>query len=1255
MTRLRYINIFSALALVAAATSCVVNIDPKTIEKQGDAVNLVCAVSQPRVDLSTKATESYKGILESTTEIPNDKNLEVGLVRVDRTRNNYLKFAEAPAYGLEFKAGMKGLDNVPDEYDYSENPYYYFTKGELEGGHTAGYRKIKNFTNAQFFKTNTDVVNYVCWYPYGTVNGNAGDDHKDDPFTITEELDLKTDVIYSDIARESMNKEHQDTIRFHHALCQFNIFVYRMINLKEVHKEGDDPQLVDDNVWGKLQDIIVKNQCESMTIQLPNTLTYDYSADKSFRLSTQLPGASITNGTYSYDEGSNGVFFVKEETLAGDEHPEIPGVILPSGLESRKKVATYLAPPPQEGLLQLDVEASSAESEKTITIANEFKAGFAYNVVLCFSDHGVINAEVSIEKWDNAIKIEADVEAQMFYDLSRYGTANSYIVSSSNLGYSFNGLTKGCGNTLNGATIVGMDDCSLPDDSYVDLLYCEPEGLLELKSNKLIDRSVLFYVPGYDESENPNPGTPDYRLKTKGNAIIAVRRAKGGEILWSWHIWVTDRPRDIGNSNGYSIMDRNLGALVGPKNRQDVATAKDDLKGTSEDVKYFGYYYQWGRKDPMIPGVTTPVAATATIAESVKNPDKFYGYTYPAQGYDWHTDEAGVDKTALWGYRSSRDFIKTVYDPCPPGYRVPELKAWTQTTGIQFKTFQVPDEKDLFDINGIYTWYPAAGWIDADDQPQGATISISHRTGPKWYGGPDWEPEMKGTDNFVCTANVMDYLDEDYDWHYGIGRVFNASDVAGDGRPNSADACPVRCISTASESIVRNLSKAQTSNCYIVPEGGTYMFKADVKGNATAKVTTSGGTFDVYDSSVSIEHGQINHVAVLWWQGDLSGQTGNESNSAGTKCPVKFVRSEGDVLPTYPVRNSADFTDEDLAVVDANGYVRFTIDEERYCHGNAILAAFDRNNQILWSWHLWLTDTPKKVRLGPGTSDGRTYTYYCMDRNLGATYCPPDTEITAKNFGENAAAKMHGTIGFYYQWGRKDPIQGPPGYNHGTGTASSIWFLRDVNNGYSWTRQENIRTHASVVSRDEHVLYPECFLYKSASAAMNFWNNTDWSGDRYGQYTAMWGYPAGTTGATYDPQMTKTVNDPCPPGYYMPPHYFFAAARLGRSGQDGDGLSQNWQNNQGEFGLFAVDGGGNTSDRFKIGEPMWFPFGGYRAYNSGAPGSDSGLIEVGQVGAYHSGLDMGRTNVRMFQLKATGGGQKHLGPGTGATVRCRAY
>ena len=1256
-------TLYTAFALVSLCSCAKENIPEEQPGQTGDAIVLSCAVSgaHASLDAGTKATVDYKGILESVTELPDGNNLEVGLVRVDRTRKDLVKYGEEPDQGLVFRAGMPGLDSFTSEmlgsYSYGDdNPHYYFTKGELEGTHSGGYRKIKDFTNAQYYRTNSDIVQYVSWFPFGTVNGNASADHADDPFTVTEDLDLKTDVLYTGIASESMDRDYQDIITYQHALCQFKIYVYRMINLKETGKdEHGVPIYKDDNVWGKLSDVIAKNVPVSLDIQLPDDITYDYDNRADFSLKGALPNAFIDNGTYSYDVEINGVFYVSDETLAGDPEPDVHGVVFPTGLDHKKMVACYLSAPPKDGLLELDVTATAATSEKTITIANEFKAGYAYDVVLCFSDHGIVNSEISIGKWDSSVEIKTDVNAEMFYDLSRYGTANSYIVSSSNLSYAFNGTVKGCGNTLNGASIVGLSDAdvTLPSDSYVDILYCEPEGLLNLRSNMLVDGSVLFNVPGYPEDQNPHPGTPDYRLYQKGNALIAVRNGQGGEILWSWHIWVTDRPLVIGNNNGYSIMDRNLGALSSPKTKALIQSATvNEVDGWDEN--YYGYYYQWGRKDPIIPGwtVTGALNELASIEDAVKNPGKFYGYTYPVQGFDWidPAKNTNVDKFALWGFKQNQDFVKTIYDPCPPGYRVPELNTWTQKTGVDFHTFMDPDfsatnKIAVFNINGVYTWYPAAGWIDADDQPQipGAPVGVKHSRDSELEGAiPD------NRDAYCYVAELHENTGTP--GKYG-GNVFNGADVAGQVyRLNNADACPVRCISTASQSIVKDLCKAQTSNCYIIPDSGTYKFRADVRGNGTQKVTTSAGSYQVLETPVNIDHGSIHHVAVLWWQGDLSGQTGTSSayggsNGAGTDCPIKFVRSEGYALPKNPARGSADFTDQDIAVIDDQGYVKFHVDEERYCHGNAIIAAFDSDNKILWSWHMWLTDEVSKVKFGPRTVDDHTYIYYCMDRNLGATYCPTDEEITGKSFGDNAAAKRLGTIGFYYQWGRKDPIQGPASYNSNTGTGSSRWYLRDVNNGYAWTAKDNIQTASAVQTRSDAVAVPATFLTNTSTTGRINWNLFAWgtTGETYNRYTAMWGYPSGTTNATYDPRMTKTMNDPCPPGYYMPPHYFFAAGHLANSGNDQSQITTTY--NSGDTnGLFATPG-----TTWTVGSPIWFPFAGYRAVASG------NITNLGSQGAYHSGLDWGSNNIRVFRLENGGGGQLQLAPGTGATVRCRAY
>ena len=69
----------------------------------------------------------------------------------------------------------------------------------------------------------------------------------------------------------------------------------------------------------------------------------------------------------------------------------------------------------------------------------------------------------------------------------------------------------------------------------------------------------------------------------------------------------------------------------------------------------------------------------------------------------------------------------------------------------------------------------------------------------------------------------------------------------------------------------------------------------------------------------------------------------------------------------------------------------------RQSEGNVLIALQDKDNNIIWSWHLWLTDynpNDEFITFSNGT--------ILMDRYLGAS-----TEEG---------------IGLYYQWGRKDPF-----------------------------------------------------------------------------------------------------------------------------------------------------------------------------------------------------------------------------------------
>ena len=107
------------------------------------------------------------------------------------------------------------------------------------------------------------------------------------------------------------------------------------------------------------------------------------------------------------------------------------------------------------------------------------------------------------------------------------------------------------------------------------------------------------------------------RTQKKGNALIGAYNSKGN-IIWSWHIWVTDHePDNLGKAvtyytydwdkngiypekpriQGYAVMPCNLGALA----ENQKGTGDGLHRYPDEITQAFGMLYQWGRKDPFPP------------------------------------------------------------------------------------------------------------------------------------------------------------------------------------------------------------------------------------------------------------------------------------------------------------------------------------------------------------------------------------------------------------------------------------------------------------------------------------------------------------------------------------------------------------------------------------------------------------------------------------------------------------------------------
>jgi hypothetical protein len=216
-----------------------------------------------------------------------------------------------------------------------------------------------------------------------------------------------SDIMYGNVTTGSQT-DGFNVMQFDHALCIYRISVYSMQEENNIQSSS----------WGTLKDMEIEDLPTSCILTLPTdetgTFGIAYEGSKTINLA---------------DENNN-IFFS-------------PGDKIPVGLANRHLVAKCIAAPPSDGLLNISLATSGSPTRQRVSIARNFKAGYAYDIVLRFSNHGFINADVSVGEWLGYEEdIEQDVEVEMFYNLSNYESANSYIVNSANYGYCFDATVK---------------------------------------------------------------------------------------------------------------------------------------------------------------------------------------------------------------------------------------------------------------------------------------------------------------------------------------------------------------------------------------------------------------------------------------------------------------------------------------------------------------------------------------------------------------------------------------------------------------------------------------------------------------------------------------------------------------------------------------------------------------------------------------------------------------------------------------------
>lgn len=296
-----------------------------------------------------------------------------------------------------------------------------------------------------------------------------------------------------------------------------------------------------------------------------------------------------------------------------------------------------------------------------------------------------------------------NVDLTVATDLSSSETANCYIISKDGI-YKIKAV-KGNGNESVGE----VASCKVLWETFGTLEDIHPGDLVP----------NISYENGYIGFEASD---------RHGNALIAATDTEGN-VLWSWHLWFTEEPQgQVYYNDAGTMMDRNLGAT----------------SATPGKVETLGLTYQWGRKDPFV-GVAsisyfkTPVKATADVyyyeACDQTTGTIEYATAHPATfiineqiPYDWiYREEGSTADNTLW--QSS----KTIFDPCPAGWRVPdggENGVWAKAsgnTGLITTKFSSSVEGIYF--TGIFgddvIFYPAHGFRDRRDGRHVNTGSLS--------------------------------------------------------------------------------------------------------------------------------------------------------------------------------------------------------------------------------------------------------------------------------------------------------------------------------------------------------------------------------------------------------------------------------------------------------------------------------------------------------------------------------------------------
>ncbi len=287
--------------------------------------------------------------------------------------------------------------------------------------------------------------------------------------------------------------------------------------------------------------------------------------------------------------------------------------------------------------------------------------------------------------------------------------------------------------------------------------------------------------------------------------------------------------------------------------------------------------------------------------------------------------------------------------------------------------------------------------------------------------------------------------------------------------------------------------------------------------------------------------------------------------------------------------------------------ISFDVPHNTIRQGNAIIAVRDKDENIMWSWQIWVTDYNPAQQTYPLTVSGKTHQIYM--RSVGGVVGGDVTTFKERSvkvrFSQTdvpaGLAPLQQTVEFtqtgitistpdcytYYQWGRKDPM------------------ISDIKQWYDASHKE--LTTLTLKAVDTEIPAGETYEAVTILQPDVFWT----SGHTYSyQHTNLWNMNLSTTAPV------KTIYDPSPVGSMVPERNLYRDLITGST------LT------------YLPDASGSKRAGYYIshgGEELWFPSLGYRG------GSNGASTDQKHLGEYWTCTPVGHSEAGALVLKNTNG------------------